>query len=824
MIQTPIFFNAILDVKGINNKIDNIVLTQYDTNAYSLNVSVISGTDILDLTNCTARVYFTKPDGTVSFQDMVIDDAPNGKMSVELDSQIAAAQGRVKAELKIYNTSNMKLTIGIFFITVRNSSQDDAAIESTNEYSALVTALSTVTTIANKADKTYVDSQDTILSGKIGNLSGAGLVEVDLATAIKNDRASLADIAYNVECISGTDDNKLSSAMLSVLFNTIILSPGKTYTLTSNLTITKNIIGNGATIITPNIYLNSNLKITNVTFNVTGIINGTGQTNIKMEDVIINSSQTTSNGLYFTLCTNIRLRNVLVNNGFRGITLEKCDDFILDDCKTVNVNTSGAYGILVFNSTSTVHGNGIISKCVAIDCFFGICFNGGEADKTKGGFQANYVIDKLEITHCKVLNSDTDNLVGCIWGTCSQNVNINNCETYGGYDVGIDFEHCYNCIADNNIINNHYAGALSSLFGSNEIVFSNNKILFDKDRTNTGGLWKTNTSNAVVLIRDKSTNITVENNEFKVVGHLGIVEIWKIDTDYITDTLIIKNNKFRNCYIASQPYNNNMSIEDNKFYFDININNAIIDLACVTNLSILKNKFYLLPNDSITDITKGYISIYDATGNTFYSDYIDIIDNDINLTNGRIVVITPNNFKGRIQRNKVDSIRFTFNGSRDFYTNLLYSDNNMYSDTGVTTPCAYDNTTVIFNLLPSKPNYKKSIVANPSATANVSGTSYNLLPTKFYTSLVPFACDVVFGGTFGSETVSATMTVIYSDTTTYNKTKTATSASTVSFTSSDIMSLIKDGVYINKITFYSLSNINNTAVTVTFNHFGMYSI
>jgi len=119
-------------------------------------------------------------------------------------------------------------------------------------------------------------------------------------------------------------------------------------------------------------------------------------------------------------------------------------------------------------------------------------------------------------------------------------------------------------------------------------------------------------------------------------------------------------------------------------------------------------------------------------------------------------------------------------------------------------------------------NYKKSSIANPSATAATNGTVVDLLLATNYSALNPMAVDVVFGGTFGTETVTADITVTYSDTTTATVTKTATAIGTTAFANSDLMSLIKDGVYINKISVKSKSSIASSTATVTFNHFGFY--
>lgn len=126
------------------------------------------------------------------------------------------------------------------------------------------------------------------------------------------------------------------------------------------------------------------------------------------------------------------------------------------------------------------------------------------------------------------------------------------------------------------------------------------------------------------------------------------------------------------------------------------------------------------------------------------------------------------------------------------------------------------------NKLAIQQNYKKSSIASPSATANTAGTTVSATPVTNYVSMFPQGIDVVFGGTFGTETVTATVKVTYGDVTTATATKTATAVGTSSFTNTDLMSLIKDATYIKQIDVYSQSTIASSASTITFNHCGFY--
>jgi hypothetical protein len=119
--------------------------------------------------------------------------------------------------------------------------------------------------------------------------------------------------------------------------------------------------------------------------------------------------------------------------------------------------------------------------------------------------------------------------------------------------------------------------------------------------------------------------------------------------------------------------------------------------------------------------------------------------------------------------------------------------------------------------------FNKSTTANPSATANTNGTAVTNTPPTNFTAINTQGVNLVFGGTFGgSETVTVTKTVTFSDNSTLTLTKTATATGTVTFTTTDFLSIVKDGLYITQTSYASQSNIASSAVTVTVNRYGFY--
>lgn len=117
--------------------------------------------------------------------------------------------------------------------------------------------------------------------------------------------------------------------------------------------------------------------------------------------------------------------------------------------------------------------------------------------------------------------------------------------------------------------------------------------------------------------------------------------------------------------------------------------------------------------------------------------------------------------------------------------------------------------------------YKKSSLSSPSATAATYGTPVDLNILTDGVGIFPKAIDIVIGGTVGSETITSTVTVTYTDATTATIDKTATATGTTSLTATEIMGLLKDGVFIKKINVKSKTTATATDATVTFNHCGL---
>jgi hypothetical protein len=112
--------------------------------------------------------------------------------------------------------------------------------------------------------------------------------------------------------------------------------------------------------------------------------------------------------------------------------------------------------------------------------------------------------------------------------------------------------------------------------------------------------------------------------------------------------------------------------------------------------------------------------------------------------------------------------------------------------------------------------------ASPTpGTGGVYGTAVNLTPAA-NKSVVLLSASLTWGGTFGTgETVTIRITVTFSDATTASITKSATATGTVLLNPADLQGLMKDGVYVNKVSVDSTSSLTSTTVTTSATLYGI---
>ena len=112
-------------------------------------ISIVDKSIPVDLTGVTVSIYAKKPDGKKVFNNVTIEDKTNGIILAELTSQILAVEGLVKLTLLLVKNDS-KLCSKQFLLNVDSTIVDDTAIESTNEFTALTTALGKVNNIDSR--------------------------------------------------------------------------------------------------------------------------------------------------------------------------------------------------------------------------------------------------------------------------------------------------------------------------------------------------------------------------------------------------------------------------------------------------------------------------------------------------------------------------------------------------------------------------------------------------------------------------------------------------------------------------------------------------
>lgn len=199
--------------------IDKSIYTTIDAKAGDVNSRFIEFTLVnnslpIDLTGHTVKIFAIKTDNTLIFNNTIITNTTEGKVLVELTSQALAVSGTLRCELVIYGANNSVLSTKTFTISVIASIRNDSAVESTNEFTALTEALSTVTGINNKADKMYVDEEVNSVKTELANK--ANIIEVENSINIINTQ-----LADNVSLINNLDINKASKAEVEAVTNQI---------------------------------------------------------------------------------------------------------------------------------------------------------------------------------------------------------------------------------------------------------------------------------------------------------------------------------------------------------------------------------------------------------------------------------------------------------------------------------------------------------------------------------------------------------------------------------------------------------------------------
>ncbi len=127
---------------------DKIIAKQGDTKSRFLLFQLLDGSIPFYLTNRSVRAYMVKPDGKEIFNDLIINNYSLGYCTLELTNQVLAVPGTVKIELMV-TEEDRKLTSSVFELEVIKSINSEKSIISTNEFTALLNGLSSLSEYDN---------------------------------------------------------------------------------------------------------------------------------------------------------------------------------------------------------------------------------------------------------------------------------------------------------------------------------------------------------------------------------------------------------------------------------------------------------------------------------------------------------------------------------------------------------------------------------------------------------------------------------------------------------------------------------------------------
>lgn len=223
---------------------DKIIAKQGDTKSRFLLFQLLDGSIPFYLTNRSVRAYMVKPDGKEIFNDLIINNYSLGYCTLELTNQVLAVPGTVKIELMV-TEEDRKLTSSVFELEVIKSINSEKSIVSTNEFTALLNGLSSLSEYDN-----YKNEIAAARDGEVNLLTKVKKIDEQLEHKAKKTTLYVDDY-YIDENTTDTEAFQLCCDDAKENEYTIInLNGNKTYHLDNTIHVKKDtsIFGNGATL------------------------------------------------------------------------------------------------------------------------------------------------------------------------------------------------------------------------------------------------------------------------------------------------------------------------------------------------------------------------------------------------------------------------------------------------------------------------------------------------------------------------------------------------------------------------------------------------
>lgn len=166
---------------------EKIIAKQGDTKSRFLLFQLLDGSIAFNLTNRSVRAYMVKPDGKEIFNDLIINNYSLGYCTLELTNQVLAVPGTVKIELMV-TEEDRKLTSSVFELEVIKSINSEKSIVSTNEFTALLNGLSSLSEYDN-----YKNEIAAARDGEVNLLTKVKKIDEQLDT-IESKKATKVEV------------------------------------------------------------------------------------------------------------------------------------------------------------------------------------------------------------------------------------------------------------------------------------------------------------------------------------------------------------------------------------------------------------------------------------------------------------------------------------------------------------------------------------------------------------------------------------------------------------------------------------------------------
>ena len=203
---------------------------QGDTESRFLLFQLLDGSLPFNLENRSVRAYMIKPDGKEVFNDLIINDRVKGYCTLELTNQVLAAPGVVKIELMV-TEGTKKLTSSVFELEVDKSINSEKSIVSTNEFTALLNGLASLSEYDNYKNE-LKDARDG---------------EANIGTNIRKVKSQLETIETKKVNVVDVDNKVWSMANMGQDVKTA-MTGGSVAVVGKNAVLTENIVDKQVTL------------------------------------------------------------------------------------------------------------------------------------------------------------------------------------------------------------------------------------------------------------------------------------------------------------------------------------------------------------------------------------------------------------------------------------------------------------------------------------------------------------------------------------------------------------------------------------------------